>query len=205
MKWSRVLLAFGVVLLLAGLYSAVFGGLVHSPTDRTFSIPAGAYFYGYYKESLSAGQTIRMDFTVTGGSTVDVFILNEAQWSDYSYDLSSASLASASGSHGSVSFNVETGGTYYLAIDHGSGYSSSTQEGKATINITGTNTGCLMIGAAIVVVGVLMLVGGFIRGKKEAGEAKDLWQQQQQTAGVVYYHDQQPPNQPPAQPPQLRQ
>ena len=202
MKWSRVLVVFGVILLFVGLFVAV-GGVIHSPTDRTFSIPAGQYYYNYHSESLSAGQTVQMDFTVTGGSTVDVFILDEAQWNDYSYDGSAASLASASASQGSVSLKVETGGTYYLVIDHGSGYDGSVQEGKTTTNIMGTNANSVILGVVILAVGVLLFVGGLILRKKEAAAAKNLWQQQQQAAGVVYYRDQQPPGQPPAQPPKL--
>lgn len=195
MKWSRVLVAFGVILLIIGLAVAA-GGVVHSPTDRTFSIPAGQYYFNYHSEGLSAGQTVQMDFTVTGGSAIDAFIFSEAQWSDYNIDGSAASLASASGSQGSVSLKVETGGTYYVVIDHGSGYSSSVQEGKTTTKITGTNVNSVIMGVVILVVGVLLLVGGMILRKREAAAIKELWQQQQ-AAGVVYYQEQQPPKQPP--------
>lgn len=202
MKLSKLLIVFGVILLSVGLILALTG-VIHSPSNRTFSIPAGQYYYNYHSESLSAGQTVQMDFTVTGTSTVDVFIFNEAQWNDYSYDGSSASLASASGSQGSVSLKVETGGTYYLVLDHGSGFDGSAQEGSTTTTITGTYVPSVILGTAILVVGILLSVGGSLLRRKETAAAKDLWQQQEQAAGVVYYQNQQPPNQPPAQPPKL--
>ena len=151
-----------------------FIGLAWSfqPTKGTSTgeIPTGEGYYSYVRVSMWLSGHVEGNFEVTsGGGTVRFFILDSAQYEDYSYDgIVSDSMFTLTGASGSFSEDIPTTSTYYLVVDHGSTTAAQTVE--ITYEISGLDIKYLIGGTVLLAIGVVLAVVG-LRMKAKAKAA----------------------------------
>lgn len=171
MRKFRVLVVLGGIFLALGLLFAL-GAQANDSKDSTFTIPSGAgYYYQYTLSGMFTGEQITFSYGVQSGGTVDVYFLNAAAYSSYSYDLTvpTSLYANTSTGSGTGSVVIPADGTYYLVVNHGSGFTTSAQSGQMSIRASGLNLTLLAAGIALVVVGIALLALGYrMRGKAQA-------------------------------------
>lgn len=163
MKRFKVLVVVGGVLLIVGILIAL-GSPANGSKDSTFTIPNGAgYYYQYTFSGTFAGEQIDFSYAVQSSGTVDVYVLNAAQYSSYAYDLTvTSSLYANPGTvSGTGSVAVPESGTYYLVINHGSGFASSSQDGQMSIRTSGLNVPLLAAGIVLAAAGIVLLALGY--------------------------------------------
>ena len=163
MKKFRILVVLGGIFLVIGLLIAL-GSSANLSKDSTFTITSGtAYYYVYTLSGLFAGEQVTFSFALQSGGTVDVYLLNAAAYSSYSYDLSvpTSLYANPGAVSGSGSVVIPADGTYYLVLNHGSGSSGSAQSGTMSIQATGLNVTVLATGVTLAVVGIALLALGY--------------------------------------------
>jgi len=198
MRKFAILLVLGGILLVAGIWLSITG-VYSSPQDEVFSIPAGWDYYYVFEMHLFSGATLKGDYTVTSGTPIDLFIFDDVQYLEYSYSGSAPCLYEVKGMSGSFSMSPANAGMYYVVLDHGPGYDNSTQSGRITLHITGTDMLCLGPGIFLLIVGILLMVAGAKLKKQEVVPVSPEPFQRDQS-GVLYYQDAKPPSRPP-QPP----
>jgi hypothetical protein len=152
-----------------------FIGLAWSfqPTEgsMTAELPSGDGYYSGFEVSLWLNGHIAGDFeVVSGDGTVRLFILDEAQYDDYSYDgVVSDSLYYYTGSSGSFSVDLPTTSTYYVVVDHGSVTTAQTVD--IAYEVSGIDIIYLVGGAVLLAIGVvLVIVGMRMKAKAKAAE-----------------------------------
>jgi len=152
-----------------------FIGLVWSfqPTEGTTTaeLPSGDGYYSGFEVSLWFNGHIDGDFeVVSGDGTVRLFVLDEAQYDDYSYDgVASDSLYAYTGSSGSFSVDLPTTSTYYVVVDHGSVTTAQTVE--IAYEVSGIDIIYLVGGVVLLAIGAVLVVVG-IRMKARAKAAE---------------------------------
>ena len=170
MKSYRVLVVVGGILLVIGILLAL-GAPANDSKDSTFSIPSGAgYYYEYTLTGVFTGEEITFSYAVQSGGTVDVYLLSAAAYSSYSYDLTvpSSLYANASTVSGAGRVVIPADGTYYLVVNHGSGYTTSAQSGQMSIRASGLNLTLLAAGIVLAAIGIALLAVGYrLRGKAQ--------------------------------------
>lgn len=171
MKAFRVLVAVGGILLLVGLVLAL-GASANLSKDSNFTIPMGsAYYYQYTLSGMFTGEKVTFTYSLSSGGTVDVYLLNAAEYSAYSYDLTviSSLYANPGTASGTGSVVIPADGTYYLVVNHGSAFSGTAQSGTMSIRATGLNVVLLGTGVVLAVVGIVVLALGYrSRAKAQA-------------------------------------
>lgn len=169
MKRFKILIVVGGILLVIGLIAAV-NAPANISKSSGWSIPSGAgYYYVYTLSGMFSGEQLGFNYTLLSGGTVDVYLLNSAAYSSYSYDLSvSSSLyGRAASTSGTGSVVIPADGTYYLVVNHGTGSSGSTQDGTMSIQASGLNVTVLAFGLVFAAIGILLLAFGY-RRRREA-------------------------------------
>lgn len=171
MKRFKALIILGGIFLVIGLIAAV-NAPANISKDSGWSIPSGAgYYYVYTLNGMFTGEHVTFNYALqSGGGSVDVYLLNSAAYSSYSYDLSvpSSLYANAGSTTGSASVVIPSDGTYYVVVNHGSGSSGSIQSGSMSIQATGLNVTVLAIGIVFAVIGIALLAVGYrMRGKAQ--------------------------------------
>lgn len=169
MTKGKILSAVGGVLIALGLIGVLWG---IQPTNgtQTMSIPSGGAYYGYMKVSGWLNGHLSGDFSVTSSGTVDFYVLDSSQYSEYSYDLTpSDHMVSMSGASGEFSVDMPSTGSYYITFDHGPGYESTVQTVEVNYKITGLDLMFLVGGIVLVAIGaVLSLLGMRMRARESA-------------------------------------
>ncbi len=170
MKRFKALIIIGGIFLVIGLIVAL-GAPTNASSDSTFTVQSGAGYYYYYTlNGMFTGEQLTFTYALqAGGGTVDVYVLNSAEYSTYSYDLSvpSSLYANPTSTSGSGNVMIPAGGTYYLVVNHGSGSTGSLQTGSMSIQASGLNVTVLVIGLVFAVVGIVLLVLGYRMRSKE--------------------------------------
>lgn len=129
---------------------------------------------------------VKGDFEViSGGGTVRFFILDSAQYDDYSYDgVVSESMFTSTGSLGSFSEDLPTTSEYYLVVDHGSTTAAQTVE--ITYEVSGLDIKYFVGGIVLLAIGVVLAIVG-MRMKAKAKAAEPPAAQAQPTGEVVIF------------------
>jgi len=187
-------LAFGIgaLMILIGL-AATVGSLHLSPETRDFDIDAGNLYFNYIDVGLFAGARLKGSFTVTSGGSINLYIFENREYQNYYNGNDCYYIESASGSSGTFDITVDVGDTYYIVLEHGSGYESMRQTGEVTHQIIGTDFVMIGLGIGLFIGGLMAIVYGWALKKKN--DAQTAAFQQQYSSGVTYF---QPP---PATPP----
>jgi hypothetical protein len=167
MKKSKIMTAVGGILIALGLIGVVWG-IQPAKGTETLTIPSGDGYFGYLKISGWLNGHLSGDFSVTSDGIVNFYILDPSQYDEYSYDLQpSDNMKSISASTGEFSVDLPSSGSYYMAIDHGSGYESMTQTVEINFEVTGFDMIFLFGGIVLAAIGaVVSLLGLRVRAKE---------------------------------------
>ncbi len=168
MKKSKIVTAVGGILIAFGLIGVVWG-IQPAKGTETLTIPSGDGYFVYLKVSGWLNGHLSGDFSVTSAGTVDFYILDPSQYDEYSYDLQpSDDMESISSSTGEFSVDLPSSGSYYMAIDHGSGYESVIQTVEVNYEITGFEMIFLIGGIVLVAIGAVVSLLGLRMRTKES-------------------------------------
>ena len=156
LKRFQIVLIIGGVFWLAGFSLVVssFG----SDTASTTSIPAGPIWYMYYEFNVLGGGHLRGDYVETTGGSVDLFVLNEAQYASYRAGVDIGSLWSLGSSKaGTIDVSLPSSGKYFLVADHGTPYERIPQVIRFSLHLTGINPTIFAAGAGLLGGGVIVV------------------------------------------------
>jgi len=163
--------SFQAILALAGILFIIGVYVIYPPLpvsdNLAANIPTGNYYYRITFSMVKANQ-ISGTYSVTGGTTVNVYILTASQFDAYKASQSTSNLFQATGSSGSFGATVSTPGTYYLVFDHASN-NNAAQDLQITYLLGGWNPIFLGTGIALIVAGIALgILGNKQRQKQEA-------------------------------------
>lgn len=170
MKSHKLVQIVALILMIIGLIGLTWS---FQPLEGTSvaDLPSGAGYYNYIEVSMWFNGHVAGDFAVTSGDgTVRFFILDSAQYSDYSYDGQvSESIFAHTGSTGAFSVDLPTTSTYYLVVDHGS--TTTTKIVEISYEVSGLDLKYLIGGAVLLTTGaVLAVFGTRMKAKSKAAE-----------------------------------
>ncbi|HEX7392513.1 MAG TPA: hypothetical protein VF374_06125 [Thermoplasmata archaeon] len=189
MKKGKILIAVGVMVLVLGIYFAVFAVL---PTDDTenVTIPAGEWYYVFSLGGIIGG-SVDVDYTVADGS-IHVFVFNSDQYAEYESTGVAQVLYSHSGDSGSFTFDLPDSGTYYIVLEHGLLSVLFDQDVAFQTTISGTSITGIVTGVVLIVVGAVIAFYGSKLKARESVAAPPPPQ-----TGVTFFQGQQqnPPGQ----------
>jgi len=137
-----LLKASALVFLLVGIISVGLGfafvtaSVVPQSRNTGFQLPTGLYYYTYLRiETLTPGR-ITVTYQASPGP-VDQYILTPAQYAVFQTHATTDTMYSTSGSSGTFSVPLPSGGTYYLVTTHASGYEFTPQSGTHSTTVWG--------------------------------------------------------------------
>ena len=164
MKSFQALVIAAGILFIIGVY-VIYPPLPLSD-NLAANIPTGNYYYRI-RFSIVKENQISGTYSVTGGTTVNVYILTASQFDAYKASQSTSNLFQATGSSGSFSTTVSTPGTYYLVFDHAA--NNNAQDLQITYLLGGWNPIFLGAGVALIAAGIALgILGNRQRRKQEA-------------------------------------
>ena len=164
MKSFQALVIVAGILIIIGIY-VVYPPLPVSD-NLAANIPTGTYYYRITFNIYKANQ-ISGTYSVTGGTTVNVYIFTAGQFDLYKTSQTTDNLFKTTGSSGSFSTSVSTPGTYYLVLDHAT--NNNAQDVQITYLLDGWNPTFLVGGIALIGVGIALgILGNRQRRKQEA-------------------------------------
>ena len=164
MKSFQALLIVAGILFIIGVY-VIYPPLPVSDNIAA-NIPTGNYYYRISFSIVKENQ-ISGTYSVTGGTTVNVYIFTAGQFDLYRTSQSTSNIFQATGSGGSFSATVSTPGTYYLVFDHAA--NNNAQDVQITYLRDGWNPIFLGTGIALIAAGIALgIFGNRQRRKQEA-------------------------------------
>ncbi|HYM40241.1 MAG TPA: hypothetical protein VEY12_08890 [Thermoplasmata archaeon] len=160
-------LAIGIVVALIGAGLLVSGA---PPWTRygVFTLIPGSNHFTRYEIDVFSGGTVSVTFSVTSSGTVNVWVMTDAQHTAFLATGVLNYLAADSGSSGTFSATLPTGGTYFVETGHGSGYENLNETGLHTIVVNAWAAGAVDLAlGAFVVAAVLVLIGLYLRTRPQ--------------------------------------
>lgn len=148
-------MAVGIVAALIGLgiLFASFGPTTH---PLIFTLTAGANHYVRYQFSVVTGGTVSGSFSAYSG-TVNVWVMTDAQHTAFISGGTLSYLSASSGSNGTFSATLPSGGTYFVETGHGSGYETTVQTGTEEVTIDALPTTPFVASMAVIGLGAVLL------------------------------------------------
>ncbi len=161
MRGYLVLVVLGVLALVSGV-GLVAAATVPQTTTTTFSLPAGNICTRFQFDVITGG-SVTVTFQATSGA-VDQYMMTEAQHTAFTSGGGLSYLAADTGSSGTFSASLPSGGTYFVESCHASGYESTDQTGSHTITVDAIGAGSFYGGVGALVVGAVLLgIGLWLR------------------------------------------
>jgi len=162
--------SFQALLIVAGILFIIGVYVIYPPLpvsdNIAANIPTGNYYYRISFSIVKENQ-ISGTYSVTGGTTVNVYIFTAGQFDLYRTSQSTSNIFQATGSGGSFSATVSTPGTYYLVFDHAA--NNNAQDVQITYLRDGWNPIFLGTGIALIAAGIALgIFGNRQRRKQEA-------------------------------------
>ena len=162
--------SFQALLIVAGILFVIGVYVIYPPLpvsdNLAANIPTGNYYYRISFSIVKENQ-ISGTYSVTGGTTVNVYIFTAGQFDLYRTSQSTSNIFQATGSGESFSATVSTPGTYYLVFDHAA--NNNAQDVQITYLRDGWNPIFLGTGVALIAVGIALgIFGNRQRRKQEA-------------------------------------
>ena len=162
--------SFQALLIVAGILFVIGVYVIYPPLpdsdNLTANIPTGNYYSRIPFNIVKANQ-ISGTYSVTGGTTVNVYIFTSGQFDLYRTGQTTDNLFKTTGSTGSFSTTVSTPGTYYLVFDHAG--NNNAQDVQITVLLGGWNPIFLGTGIALIAAGIALgILGNRQRRKQEA-------------------------------------
>jgi len=171
MKGHRILAIVGYLLIVLGVGPLIYLGFIAEGSGTSsMTIPPGDGYYASFKTESSMWMNAHLEGTVNilGGGTVDVLVLNSAQYQEYSYDLiPSSSIWSSSGSSLEFAVDLPGSGAYYVVANHATGSSSYDQTVTLTYKMSGINLLYVIVGVVMIAVGAALSFVSLRMRKKE--------------------------------------
>jgi len=199
MKAFQVLIIVGGILLSIGLTLTV-SAIRPGSTTQTITIPAGAEWYAYYAFSVLFSGSVSGEFQVLSSGSVNAYVMTQAQYDGFSQTGSGPSAFATSGSSGTFSVNLPSGGKYFLVFTHGAGWEGVAQDVRTTLQVNGIEPTFFVGGIVSFLIGVALVAVG-LRKKRQAAAARPP-EFPAQPKGVVLYGPPSPeePPKPPGNP-----
>jgi len=186
MRKPGVAVGIGALMVLIGL--VVLIGSLHLGEDkREFDINPGELYYNYISVGLFPGAKLSGIYQVSDGSSIELYVFSSQDYENYQNGGTAYYITHASGSSGSFDVTVDTGGTYYIVLEHSDAYNNRRQTGSATYKITGTDVVMLVVGALILVIGLVLTIFGVKLRRKEQAEMAKLMTLS--PSGVSYFQE----------------
>ena len=162
--------SFQALLIVAGILFVIGVYVIYPPLpvsdNLAANIPTGNYYYRISFSIVKENQ-ISGTYSVTGGTTVNVYIFTAGQFDLYRTSQSTSNIFQATGSGGSFSATVSTPGTYYVVFDHAA--NNNAQDVQITYLRDGWNPIFLGTGIALIAAGIALgILGNKQRRKQEA-------------------------------------
>ena len=171
MKVYLVFLVLAVLSLLFGV--GLLAASVGQVTNGAYHLPVGSTYCAYLGFDTVTGGSLDVTFNVSSG-TVTQYVMTGEQFTAFFAGTGSAFLATASGSRGSFSGGLPSGGSYYVVICHGSGSENTVQDGISTVTVNALSAGPIYAGAGGVVVGVVFGVIALLLRNRPARRAAPM-------------------------------
>lgn len=162
--------SFQAILVLAGILFIIGVYVIYPPLpvsdNIAANIPTGNYYYRIIFSMVKANH-ISGTYSVSGGNTVNVYILTAGQFDLYRTSQSTGNLFQTTGSSGGFSATIASPGTYYLVFDHAA--TNNAQDVQITYLLDGWSPIFLGAGIALIAGGTsLGILGNGQRRKQEA-------------------------------------
>ncbi len=164
---AKVIAVLGVIVILIGLF-ALFYALTPAAAQETLAIPAGGQYYNYYTWNVLSGGSVSGNWTCLNGTPVQVLVYNAGDYNAYTNGANLSGLYNTTAVSGTLDVPVSGFGTYYVVVQHGSGYESGEQDVFVSFTSTGTDPTSFFAGIAALVIGALMIVYGMRAVRKPA-------------------------------------
>ena len=156
---KRGLIAAGLILVLIGGYTLYNYNPVHA-YQSTFNLLPGKYF--------KIGANLRDQTRITGafqemsGRSVEFMVMSSTEFAAFQTRTGNASLYSLpETAAGQVDFTSSVPDTYYMLFQHGTGYLNATQTVNFQRTYTSVDVLAIVVGAALLVLGVVEVYWGF--------------------------------------------
>jgi hypothetical protein len=189
MKAFQILVAIGGILLFVGIGLVIYA-VSPGSISETATIPSGSDWYVFYEFNLLAGGRIQATITERAGGVVDVYVYTRSQYASYQTGSYPANLFQTSGTTSSVDVTLPETGTYFLVVEHGTGYEGASQEVQVTATINGVDPGFLVGGIVVVALGAILTAVGVAKRRKAMGAAPPM---APPPSDVVMYEQPKPP------------
>src|SRR2546428_2799719 len=160
-----------IILLVAGIVSVGLGfafvaaSTVPQSRNTSFQLPMGQYYYTYLRFEILTAGTITVTYQASPGA-VDQYVLTQAQYAVFQTYATTDTLFSMTGSSGSFTASLPSGGTYYLVTTHAVGYEATPQSGIHSTTVTGIVPTPFHVALIAFATGlVLLVIGLWLRTK----------------------------------------
>jgi hypothetical protein len=162
--------SFQALVILAGVLLTIGIYVIYPPLPASDSITANILSGNYYSVihfDMYKTNQISGTYSVSGGSSVNVYIFTTSQYDLYKTGQTTDNLFKTTGSSGSFATTVSTPGTYYLVLDHAT--NTNAQDVQITFLVDGWSPIFLGTGIALIAIGIALgLLGNRQRRKQEA-------------------------------------
>jgi len=152
------------------------------------TLPAGDYYAGVKVSFWMFGHVSGDYEVISGGGSVQLYVLNSEQYAEYSWDLMpSDSLDYDIGSSGSFSADMADTSTYYIVVNHVSGATANEQIVKISYKVSGLDLKYLLGGVAALAIGAVLAVMSMrMKAKAKAMQPAPLTPESQPTDVTMF-------------------
>ncbi len=162
-----ILMAVGIAVALLGT-GVLAAGAPPSTHTGVIALTATPNYYMRQQLDVFTGGAITVTFSVTSGGTFNVWVMTAAQHAAFIATGALAYLAADSGSSGTFSTALPSGGTYFVETGHGAGYENQAETGIVSSVVDAWMAGPVQVGIGILVfAAILVAIGLYYRAKPE--------------------------------------
>lgn len=192
LKIYKFLLWIGPLSLLLGGFG-IFSELFLAGSGDNSILPTGAQSHSDYVIYPVSGQTLSVDYTVGSGSVVDIYLLAPSEFEKYKATQPFDYLYYTHGDRGSFTYDFEVDGTFYMVVDHASGYYSEAPRVDIHYALLGLNARNLLVFSGFLVAGIVFTLIGM---RQKARDPKAIIEQMlvkiaedEKPKDVMYFDD----------------
>ena len=141
--------------------------------DDMVTVPPG---YRAWSWSADEGDTVSVEFTVTGGGTIDFFICEETTYNDWKDDFSTSMTRYErlnDVSSADIEFDIPSDGTWYVILDNTDSLSSKTVQIKAE-SVSAGEEALVTIMAVLILVIIAVAIYLGIKKVRARGEEEEI-------------------------------
>lgn len=187
MNKQKIVAIVGYILIVAGVIGIAWSVQPSKETGNV-TLPAGDYYAGVKVSFWMFGHVSGDYEVISGGGSVQLYVLNSEQYAEYSWDLMpSDSLDYDIGSSGSFSADMADTSTYYIVVNHVSGATANEQIVKISYKVSGLDLKYLLGGVAALAIGAVLAVMSMrMKAKAKAMQPAPLTPESQPTDVTMF-------------------